>query len=196
MSKLPGLVVVVFALCGSAAAATLQQLNLDQMTQAATAIVRARVIGSSASFTGSTIYTHYKLQVEETWKGLPATEVMVPGGVAAGFRQSYPGVPVLQTGSDYVLFLWTSPKTGITHLVGLNQGIYNVTGQTGGNTSGSTQNTSQSSTGQSSAQVSRPVIGETMLDANGRVVTDKAVQMSLSGMKALVLNRPAAGATK
>ena len=86
MSKLLGLILVLWACC-SAAAATLQQLSLDQMAQSATAIVRARVTGSSASFTGSTIYTHYKLQISETWKGTPGTEVMLPGGVAGGLRQ-------------------------------------------------------------------------------------------------------------
>ncbi len=100
------LLLVVVTLSGSlASAATLQQLSMQQMTQSATAIVRATVTGSSASFTGSTIYTHYKLQVSETWKGTAVTEVMLPGGVAGGLRQSFPGVPQLQTGTEYMLFL-------------------------------------------------------------------------------------------
>jgi hypothetical protein len=168
MSKFLGLIVVLWACC-SAVAATLQQLTLDQMTQSATAIVRARVTGSSASFTGSTIYTHYKLQISETWKGAPGTEVMLPGGVAGGYRQSFPGVPTLQTGAEYVLFLWKSSTTGITHAVGLSQGIFNVTQQADG-----------------SIQVGRPVIGETMLDATGHPARDHAVQMQLSDMKARV----------
>src|SRR5580698_1807744 len=125
MSRFLGLI-VLFSACCSAGAATLQQLSLDQITQSATAIVRARVTGSSASFTGSTIYTHYKLQVSEVWKGSGATEVVLPGGVAGGYRQSFPGVPVLNTGAEYVLFLWRSGSTGITHLVGLTQGLFNV----------------------------------------------------------------------
>lgn len=168
MSKLLGLIVVLWACC-SAAAATLQQLSLDQMTQSATAIVRARVMGSSASFTGSTIYTHYKLQISETWKGSPGTEVMIPGGVANGYRQSFPGMPALQTGGEYVLFLWKSSTTGITHVVGLSQGIFNVTQQADG-----------------SIQAGRPVIGETMLDAAGHPARDHAVQMQLADMKARV----------
>ena len=122
MSKLLGLIFVLWACC-SAVAATLQQLSMDQMTQSATAIVRARVTGSSASFTGSTIYTHYTLQISETWKGTPGTDVMLPGGVSGRYRQSFPGIPALQTGSEYVLFLWKSSTTGITHIIGLNQGI-------------------------------------------------------------------------
>ena len=177
MSRFIGLILVLWACC-SAAAATLQQLSLDQMTQSATAIVRARITGSSASFTGSTIYTHYKLQVTETWKGFSTTDVVLPGGVAGGYRQSFPGVPALQTGTEYVLFLWTS-STGMTHLVGLSQGIFNVGQLTDG-----------------TLQVSRAKIGENMLDANGRPVQDQAVQMQLTDMKTRVGSTIAIGAGK
>jgi len=168
--------ILVLWACCSAAAATLQQLSTDQMAQSATAIVRARVTGSSADFSGSTIYTHYKLQVSEVWKGSGAAEVMLPGGVANGYRQSFPGVPVLQTGSEYVLFLWTSQKTGITHLLGFSQGLFSVVPQSDG-----------------SIQAIRPLIGEGMIDAKGRLVKDQAVQMNLADLKAEVSS--AAGAT-
>jgi hypothetical protein len=162
--------VLVFWACCSAAAATLQQLSTDQMTKSATAIVRATVTGSSADFSGSTIYTHYKLQVSDVWKGSGTTEVMLPGGVANGYRQAFPGVPVLQTGSEYVLFLWTSQKTGITHLLGFSQGLFNVVSQSDG-----------------SIQASRPLIGEGMVDAKGRPVKDHAVQMKLADLRAQVV---------
>jgi hypothetical protein len=177
MSKFIGLIAVLWACC-SAAAATLQQLSLDQMTQSATAIVRARITSSSASLTGSTIYTHYKLQVMETWKGFPAAEVMLPGGVAGGYRQTFPGIPALQPGTDYVLFLWTS-SAGITHLVGLTQGIFNVSTLNDGSTG-----------------VSRPKIGENMLDSSGHPVKDQAVQMRLSDMKTRVTTTVAIGGGK
>jgi hypothetical protein len=171
-------VILTFWACGAAPAATLQQLTLDQMAQDATTIVKARVTGSSASFTGATIYTHYKLQVSEVWKGSGASEVMLPGGVAGGYRQSFPGVPALKTGAEYVLFLWTSASTGITHLVGLTQGLYDVTTQADG-----------------SVLVSRPRIGETMLDLTGREVKDQAVRMNLAAMKTRVRGT-AAGVSK
>jgi len=159
-------------------AATLQQLSLDQMAQGATAIVRATVTSSSASFTGKTIYTHYKLQVSETWKGFPPAEAMLPGGIANGYRQSFPGVPQLQVGSEYVLFLWTSSVTGITHLVGLSQGIFNVATQADG-----------------SALVSRPAGADIMLDANLHVVADQAVSMNLLDMKSRVRQTRASSGT-
>jgi hypothetical protein len=163
----------------AASAATLQQLSLDQMSQAATAIVRAKVTASSAKFTGSTVYTHYTLQVEETWKGFAPTEVMVPGGIANGLRQSFPGVPSLTSGNDYVMFLWTSSSTGITHLVGLSQGLFNVSQQADG-----------------SMLATRPLIGELILDANGRKVADHAVQMSLTDIRTQVGHALLAGAPK
>jgi len=162
---------VSFALlaCFSAPAATLQQLSVDQMTQAATAIVRARVTGATASFTGSTIYTHYQLQVTESWKGFTPVEVAIPGGVAKGFRQSFPGMPELTPGSEYLMFLWTSKSTGITHLLGLSQGLFNLSQQSDGST-----------------LATRPLIGEMILDASGKKVIDHAVQMNLSTLRAQV----------
>jgi hypothetical protein len=161
--------IAMTAACCLAPAATLRQLSMDQMTQSATAIVRARVTGVSASFIGSTIYTHYKLQILETWKGFPGPEVMLPGGTANGYKQSVPGVPALKPGTEYVMFLWTSSSTGITHLVGLTQGVFNVLQQADG-----------------TMVAARDQIGETMLDATGGAVQDQAVRMSLSDMKTRV----------
>jgi len=164
-------VVFIFGLlvAGAASALTLQQLSLDQMTQSATAIVRARVVGTSNSLTGSTIYTHYKLQVTETWKGTAAAEVMLPGGIANGYRQSIPGVPALTVGTEYVLFLWTSSQTGITHLIGMSQGLFYLSSQADGST-----------------LATRPLVGELMLDANGRRVADQAINMNLTDLRTRV----------
>jgi hypothetical protein len=169
---------VLLCAAGAAYPATLQQLTMDEMTRSATAIVRARVSGALASFTGSTIYTHYKLEVTETWKGSAGSEVMLPGGIASGYRQSFPGVPKLETGAEYVLFLWKSPA-GITHLVGLSQGLFQVTSQPDG-----------------LLAASRPQIGETMLDASGKPVRDQALQMKLADMKTRVSQALAAGVQK
>lgn len=178
MKRITGLLLSLWACC-SVTAATLRQLSMDQMTQSATAIVRARVTGSSAALSGSTIYTHYQLRVSEVWKGSAVAEVVVPGGVAGGYRQSYPGVPTLQPGSEYVLFLWTSPSTGLTQLIGFSQGVFSVTSQTDG-----------------TIDAIRPLIGEGMHDAAGHLVQDHAVRMGLSTMKAQVSASVAAGAAR
>ncbi len=117
----------VLLLAMAAHAATLQQLSMDQMNQLATSVVRARVTGSSADFSATAgspiIYTHYRLAVTEVWKGAAATEVALPGGDVNGVKQSFPGVPELRVGGEYILYLWKSPSTGIVHTIGLTQGI-------------------------------------------------------------------------
>lgn len=161
--------------------ATLQQLSMDQMSQLATAVVRARVTGSSASIItspgGSMIYTHYKLAVSEIWKGAAASDVVLPGGDINGQKQTFPGVPALRVGGEYILFLWKSPSTGLTHTVGLTQGIFEITAQPDG-----------------SSVVSRRQSGELMLDAAGKRVSDQAVSMKLTDMKTQVRAGASAGA--
>lgn len=163
-------------------AATLQQLSMDQMSQLATSVVRARVVGSSASAYTSAgspiIYTHYKLSVSEVWKGAATSEVMLPGGDFNGQKQSFPGVPELRVGGEYVLFLWKSPSTGITHTLGLTQGIFEVATQADG-----------------SVVASRRQSGELMLDAAGHRVSDQPMSMKAADMKSRVRQAPATGTT-
>jgi hypothetical protein len=153
--------------------ATLQQLSMDQMSQLATSVVRATVTGSSASiYTNSgspTIYTTYKLSVTEVWKGAAASEVMLPGGSVDGKRQSFPGVPELRVSGEYILFLWKSPTTGITHTLGLTQGIFDVSSQPDG-----------------SMLASHRASGELMLNSTGNKVSDSATSQSVADLKSRV----------
>jgi hypothetical protein len=182
MSRLVQFAVALF-LCMAAVSlsqsATLQQLSMDQMSQSATSIVRARVTGSYTSVINSTIYTHYQLQVSEVWKGVPAGEVLLPGGIANGNKQSFPGIPQLNSGSEYVLFLWKSSSTGIIHILGLTQGLFNINPQSDG-----------------SVVAWRPKIGETMLDASGHKVSDQAIAMSITDMKTRVRQPIQGGVSK
>jgi hypothetical protein len=153
--------------------ATLQQLSMDQMNQLATSVVRARITGSSADFAATpgspTIYTHYKLAVSEVWKGVAPTEVALPGGDVNVVKQSFPGVPELRVGGEYILYLWKSPSTGIVHTLGLTQGIFEVaTGADG------------------SVVASRKRTSEVMLDGSGHRVSDQAINMKLADLKSSV----------
>jgi len=107
--------------------ATLELLSLNDLISKSTTIVQAQVTASSASYTGTVIYTHYKVSVLAQWKGptQSAVDVMVPGGTASGMRQTVPGVPQLVTGRQYVLFLWTSSQ-GRTYTMGFTQGVFNL----------------------------------------------------------------------
>jgi hypothetical protein len=114
--------------------ATLELLSLNELISKSTTIVQVQVTGSSASYTGSVIYTHYKVSVLAQWKGATEStiDVMVPGGTAKGFRQTYAGAPRLVTGRQYVLFLWTSSK-GAVYTMGFTQGVFAVQTDASGN---------------------------------------------------------------
>lgn len=152
-------------------AATLERLSLDDMIAKSTAIVRGRVTGSVAAFRGPIIYTHYTVQVLDRWKGAVQStmDVAVPGGTADGYRQIFSGSPQLAQGDEYLLFLWTS-RSGLTQIIGLTQGIFQL---------------SKDSSGVTLAV--RGASSETMLEpVTGRVVQDQPIQMRLSELGARI----------
>lgn len=162
--------IALFLLCLAAGlvplrAAILERLSLDELTQQSTAIVRAKAVGSFAEFRGSMIYTHWKIQVVDRWKGPDRStlEVLVPGGRTRELHQDVAGAPMLLTGKEYLLFLWTS-KSGSTYITGLSQGLFEL--------------------GKNAADdwvVSRSASGEPMLDhATWTLVKDESIQMRYS----------------
>ena len=171
---------LVFALLAASLAAvqgsTLQQLSLDEMIQKSTAIVRGKGHVTGASFRGSVIYTHYQVQVSETYKGVaaPQLDVAVLGGVANGIQQRFAGAPELREGEDYVLFLWTS-KTGLTQIIGLSQGLFAVT------------------PGASSPFVVRAASSEQMLNAQGQPVSDSDIKLQLTDLRSRIQKSLASG---
>jgi hypothetical protein len=170
--RLPIAIAIWTSLAGLGVAATLERLSMDDMVQKSTDIVRVRVLGSSPSYRGAagraaTIYTHYTVQVEERWKGSAAQQmdVAVPGGTIQNVRQTFPGAPVLEQGSEYVLFLWTSP-TGLTQIIGLSQGLLNLKVDASG-----------------SPLLRRGPVTETMVDALGNVVVDAPFSTTLTAFR-------------
>lgn len=161
----------LLAILLTANATTLQQLSTDDMIRQSTAIVRAKVTGSSAALRGRAIYTYYQFQVLETLKAggtaaqVTTAQVAVPGGIANGLREMVPGAPALNAGQEYVIFLWTS-KSGLTQVIGLSQGLFNVLQDTSGNT-----------------VLVRPAAPGLMLDAAGNVVNDAGVSVKLSDLR-------------
>jgi hypothetical protein len=159
------------ALSGFAAATTLQQLSTDDMIRQSTAVVRVQVTGSAPVLRGRNIYTQYQCTVLETLKTsaggqnvMPAA-VSVPGGTMQGIRQMVAGAPMLASGQQYVIFLWTS-KSGLTQVIGLSQGLFTVM---------------QDSSG--AAVLVRPSTAATMVSQNGTPVSDSAVTMSLNALR-------------
>jgi hypothetical protein len=161
--------------------ATLERLSLDQMIEKSTAIVRGRVLGSYTAYRGSSIYTHYRLQVSERWKGSQqaGVEVVVPGGTAGGIRQSYSGVPRLTEGKEYVLFLWTGPS-GATQIIGFSQGVFELPKKAGGEMT-----------------AYRAASADSMLDAStGQPVREDALEITLSALSRRIVTTLAKGAQK
>ena len=162
--------------------ATLERLSLDDMITRSTTIVRGKVTGSWAAYTGSVIYTHYRISVSESFKGEAGAtvEVMTPGGAVKNARQTFSGSPLLNEGDEFVFFLWTG-KGGITWITGLTQGLFAI---------------SNSATGERMA--SRSASRELMLDAvTSRPVKDGALTMGLSALRARIAATMAAqGAVK
>jgi hypothetical protein len=148
--------------------ATLERLSLDDMIAKSTAIVRGRVSSATAAFSGPVIYTHYTIQVSEQFKGAKqgSVDVVFPGGVANGLRQSFSGTPALNPGDEYVFFLYTG-KSGLTSVTGLTQGLFSLPGD-----------------GSADPTATRGATRELMLDpANGRPVKDQTLMLKLSDLR-------------
>ena len=153
--------------------ATLERLSLDDMIAKSTAIVRGKVTSSWAAFSGPVIYTHYRVQVSESFKGASqnTVEVMVPGGEANNLRQSFAGAPQLNPSEEYVLFLWTG-KTRTTMVIGLTQGLFSLDGEM-----------------VVDPLATRHATRELMLDpSSGKPVKDQTMVMRLSVLRSRIAN--------
>ena len=94
-------------LASSAGATTLARMNLRQLTAAATAIVRARCLGSFSAWENGEIWTRTRFQTLESFKGtLPAEfTVRLVGGQVGAIESIVSEVPRFSPGEEVVLFL-------------------------------------------------------------------------------------------
>ena len=169
---------LAFSCLAPVQAATLERLSLDEMITKSTTIVRGTVTSSWTAYKGAVIYTHYKIQVSESFKGnaKATTEIMVPGGTVNGVQQNFSGSPLLKQGDEFVFFLWTS-NTGITWITGLTQGLFSLPAA---NTT-----TDRVATRQASREL--------MLDAaTSQSVKDAALSMKLSDLRTRIAGTLAA----
>jgi len=159
------LAAVALAMGASIHATTLQLLDFNSLTLKSTAIVRGKVQMTRTTMQGSSIYTHYNLQVIEQWKGAAAAQMdfVIPGGRVNGYQQTVAGAPSLVNGQEYVLFLWTS-RSGLTHVMGMSQGLFVS----------------------ANGMVTRPALTEHLIDPNGAEASDPGMQMTLAAMRTAV----------
>ncbi len=152
--------------------ATLERLTLDDMIAKATSIVRGRVSSAAPVMKDAWVFTSYRVEVSERWKGTAASSVefLVPGGTLGGVRQSYAGAPALTGGQEYLLFLWTSEQSGATYIIGYTQGLFSLP---------------RNATGDATAL--RPASRELMLEpGSGKIIRDQRIEMSLRDMSARI----------
>ncbi len=99
----------------------------------------------------------------------PRLDVVIPGGALQGLRQTFSGAPALTMGGEYLLFLWTGPS-GLTHVIGLSQGVFTLAREANGELT-----------------ASRHASSEAMLDPKtGRMVADQPVRLRLAELKSRV----------
>jgi hypothetical protein len=151
-------------------ATTLQILSVDSMIAKSSMIVRARPTPLSSFQRGGLIYTSYRLSVSATLKGDPVStlQVAVPGGNYQGLHQAVAGSPGLETGSEYVMFIWTSPR-GSNYILGLSQGLFEVHTNTSG-----------------AVVLTRGPASAKTIDAAGSAVSDKGATLLFTDLKAKI----------
>jgi hypothetical protein len=171
------LILGLLAALGTLPGSTLRQLTLDDMIRQSTIIVRGTVQPAAIQYHGSTIFSHYTIQVTETYKSPASSQSAassinfgVPGGSLNGAIQRVAGAPILNVGQDYVLFLWTS-KSGLTQVIGLSQGLFGVISTPG-----------------MAPTVMRAAAAEQTLNSAGQPVTTNDINMPLSALKTEIVN--------
>jgi hypothetical protein len=178
--RLCGLSALLFALAAPLPAATLEQMSLDDLVQKSTSIVQGRAGSSRSVQDGALIYTLHKFEVLNRWKGEAAAnvEVALPGGSVGGLQQDFGGVPHLESGREYVVFLWKGPS-GRTQITGFSQGLFDVVRSSAGNV----------------IVRRKPNADLTLSPGTGKAVENAAIEMPLADLVARIRQSLASGRT-
>ncbi len=119
---------------GVAQATTLLALDVAALTKGSSLVVRAKVKSVASRWTkdGGRIMTDAVLEVSETWKGTPTSQVTVmqPGGVVGDVGQLVHGTITFTAGEEVVVFL--EPRGERYLLTGMMQGRFKVETSTDG----------------------------------------------------------------
>lgn len=144
------LAVLILGLFGSSVqAATVLQMNLEQMVGRADRIFRGTVLDireGTVQAGGATLpVVTYRVRVEEAFKGtfdqvkgIQVAEIRMLGKLKSGPPSANAHSPVplielphLQVGHDYLLLVTPRSSAGLSTTVGLGQGCFQVTGKPG-----------------------------------------------------------------
>lgn len=124
-----GLVLLSLAVAGHAV--RVQRLPLSEIRDQSSAIVVAEVIFEETRLgpDAKMVWTDYELRIEEVLLGadLPARKTLsFAGGQSGGHEVGITGVPRLELGKRYVLFLLADGTPWATPTVGWGQGIFEI----------------------------------------------------------------------
>lgn len=128
-------VLLSIALCGllalPASGTRVQRLSLAEIRDAATAVLVIEVSSSSPRLgDGGMVWTDYRVRIDEVIRGAafrPGGMIVLPfaGGEADGRNVGIEGVPRLQTGARYVVFLDPVAKRPVP-AIGWGQGLFRI----------------------------------------------------------------------
>jgi len=121
--------VLVMAAMAPAHATTLVSMSIEQLTQASSDIVQARVVNQECGWNAAhtQIVTITTLAVSQSLRGKAAATVRVQqlGGTVGNLTVTIPGDVVFRLQGEYVVFL--EPAEGSSfHVVGMSQGLFPV----------------------------------------------------------------------
>jgi len=114
-----------------ASSTTLVRMSLDQLAEASTEIVRARVVSQETAWNPqhTRIYTYTTFALDQTYKGDPPSFPVIqqPGGTVGKTRVFVAGTVQFHTQTGYLLFLERSSADPSKFLpVGMVQGAYRI----------------------------------------------------------------------
>lgn len=112
-------------------ATTLVRLSMEQLSQAATAIVQAHVVSQESHWTPdqTRIVTLTTLALDQELKGHPPATLVVeqPGGTVGNVHVRVPGTVLFRPQAGYILFLEPSTANASRYqLVGMVQGAFRI----------------------------------------------------------------------
>lgn len=126
---MPGRLLTALLLVASAQATLAPQMTFDEVVAEAESIVHGVVTARRAGWDAehAAIWTHYEIEVIETFKGEPASTLTVsePGGEVDGARMEIVGAPRYRIGDEVTVFAAPTP-IGYRRTCGWGQGKFIV----------------------------------------------------------------------
>lgn len=120
---------LILSFATAANATTVVQMDVDDLTAAADAIVVGTVTDIKAELVDGRVFTEITVKVETSLKGEPGQSLVIKhlGGRTAELATYVAGMPHFEKGERALLFLEDKGKTWVT--VGLSLGKWTLTGE-------------------------------------------------------------------